>query len=179
MATGTVKAPVNYMKKLPLHEYEKPFQILMPIPPDAEDQRIANVEFEPREQTFTDIRGNTDEFSLDENGFEIRRAPTLLQYNEAADQDVIKHKYLPEVEQILKDHLPGGYDRVEFFDWRVRDSRVPKEELHVDINDLSRWIWPVSFVHIDQAPLGVVQRVRLFTGDDADWLLQGRVRVIK
>lgn len=121
MASGTICAPVKYLRRLPLYDHEKPFQYLIPIPPDAKDQRTTNVEFETREQTFTDIRHRLGDFNLDRNGFEVKSVPTCLRAAEATDQDVIKGRYLPEVEQILRDNVPGGFDRVVFFDWRVRE----------------------------------------------------------
>ncbi|KAL3959173.1 hypothetical protein ACCO45_007335 [Purpureocillium lilacinum] len=35
-------------QKAPLYDHEKPFQYLIPIPPDSKDQRTTNVEFETR-----------------------------------------------------------------------------------------------------------------------------------
>lgn len=111
---------MKYLRRLPLYDHEKPFQYLIPIPPDSKDQRTTNVEFETREQTFTDIRHRLGDFNLDRNGFEVISVPTSLRAVEATDQDVIKGRYLPEVEKILRDNVAGGFDRVVFFDWRVR-----------------------------------------------------------
>lgn len=121
MASGTICAPVKYLRRFPLYDHEKPFQYLIPIPPDSKDQRTTNVEFETRGQTFTDIRHRLGNFDLDSNGFEVKSVPTSLQAAEATDQDVIRGRYLPEVEKILKDNVAGGFDRVVFFDWRVRE----------------------------------------------------------
>ncbi|KAI0406995.1 methyltransferase CmcJ [Xylaria palmicola] len=178
MVSGTVTAAVNYIKKLPIYEKEKPFQILIPIPPDAEDPRTSNIEFEEREQIFNDIRGQAEQFNLDDHGFQIVHAPTALHPFDAANQDFIKTRYLPEVEEILRKHVPGGFDRVLFFDWRVRDAAMLQETSEIDMNDMSRWLRPVGYVHIDHAPRAVVLRVQLFMGDEADYLLSGRVRVI-
>ncbi|KAI0101704.1 methyltransferase CmcJ [Nemania sp. FL0031] len=178
MASGTVKATVNYIKELPIYNEEKPFQILMPIPPDAEDQRTSNIEFEKKEQIFNDIRGQEDQFGLDDDGFQIVHSPTALHPFDATNQDFIKTRYLPEVDEILRRHVPGGFDRVLFFDWRVRDAAILQESPEIDMNDLSRSLRTVGYVHIDHAPRSVVLRVQLYMGDEADHFLSGRVRVI-
>lgn len=121
MACGTVTADVHYLKRLALYRKEKPFQLFVPVDEDAADQRHTNLEFEPKEQTFVDIRDNVGDFSLDTHGFQVERWPTALSPASFKDEDIVKTQYLPEVEQILKD-ATGGYDRVFVFDWRVGNS---------------------------------------------------------
>ncbi|KAK4043312.1 methyltransferase CmcJ [Parachaetomium inaequale] len=173
-----VKSQISYIRKLPIYEKEKPFQILFDIPPGVGDQRRTNIEFESREQSFTNIRDRLANFTLDKNGFEICSGPLTWSSGELADQQVIQDTYLPEVERILKRNVTGGFDKVFFFDWRLRDSQLPTEPSITDMNDLSVWLRPVSYVHIDHAPRAVVSRTRLLLGDEADFLLRGRVRVI-
>lgn len=119
MACGTVDSHVNYLKKLPLYQKEKPFQLFVPIDPDATNQRASNLEFEPKERTFFDIRDRIHDCSLDTNGFQLREFPTKLDLPSFRDRGVVESSYFPEIEQILK-HIEGGYDRVFIFDWRVR-----------------------------------------------------------
>jgi hypothetical protein len=118
MACGTVTAEINYLKRLPLYRQEKPFQIFIPVDKDSADPRVTNLEFEQREQTFVDIRGKADAYSLDEHGFEVRTCPTSLEASSFSDREVVESRYFTEVEDILRT-IDGGYDRVFFFDWRV------------------------------------------------------------
>ncbi|KAH7358810.1 methyltransferase CmcJ [Plectosphaerella cucumerina] len=177
-STSIVTAEINYIRPLPIYEIEKPFQILFDIPPDVPDQRMTNVEFETRNQSFADIRPRLADFTLDKNGFEICHESLTLTSAELADQQVIRDRYLPEVEKILRKHVQDGFDKVHFFDWRLRDSQLSTEPQVTDMNDLSIWLRPVTYVHIDHAPRAVVNRIRLFLGDEAERLLRGRVRVI-
>ncbi len=113
---GTVTAEINYLKRLPLYQREKPFQLFFPVDPDAPDQRSTNVEFEARPQTFVDIRKDLGKFTLDEHGFAIRTWPSSFASFE--DRTMVESLYFAEVLEVLKT-IEGGYDRVFFFDWRV------------------------------------------------------------
>lgn len=115
---GTVTAEVNYLKRLPLYKTEKPFQLFIPVDKNSADPRTSNLEFEPREQRFVDIRDNSSAFSLDDHGFQVKQHLTSLEPASFLDRAVVESKYLPEVEQILKS-IDGGYDKIVIFDWRV------------------------------------------------------------
>lgn len=121
MACGTVNSQVNYLKKLPLYQREKPFQLFVPIDPDAPDQRATNLEFESNERTFHDIRDRIHDCSLDTHGFQLLDHPTKLDLPSFQDRATVESRYFPEVEQILK-NIEGGYDRIFIFDWRVRHT---------------------------------------------------------
>lgn len=118
MSSGTVTAEVLYLKKLPLYTKEKPFQLFVPPAADAVDKRADNLEFEAKEQTFVDIRGREDEFSLDTHGFQTGVYPTRLDSDMFGDRETVETRYFDEVREILKD-VEGGYDEVFLFDWRV------------------------------------------------------------
>lgn len=123
MACGTVKAELQYLKRLPLYKLEKPFQLFVPVDPDAADQRSTNIEFEAQEQTFEDVRGREDEFSLGSHGFEFAVQPTSLSIRDFSDRGIVESRYFREVEEILR-NIDGGYDQVFFFDWRVSAQHV-------------------------------------------------------
>lgn len=119
MSRGTVIAQVQYLKRLPLYEKEKPFQLFIPIDKTSEEQRSSNLEFEPRSQTFVDIRNVISDFSLDSHGFQVVRYPTKLATESFLNRSLVESRCLTEVEDILK-IIDGGYDKVFIFDWRVR-----------------------------------------------------------
>lgn len=64
-AVGTFK----YIKWLDLYKKEKPFQIFIDIPKTAPDQRFTNLSYEEREETFRDVRGQEESFTLNDHGF--------------------------------------------------------------------------------------------------------------
>jgi hypothetical protein len=118
MSSGTVTAELQYLKKLPLYTKEKPFQLFVPVAADAVDTRSTNLEFEAKEQTFEDIRGREDAFSLDTHGFQTGVYPTRLDSDMFGDKEAVETRYFDEVREILRD-VEGGYDEVFLFDWRV------------------------------------------------------------
>ena len=118
MASGIVTAEIQYLKRLPLYTKEKPFQLFVPVATDAVDTRSTNLEFEAKEQTFEDVRGREEIFSLDEHGFQFGVHPTKLGPELFGDRDAVETRYFDEVKEILRD-IEGGYDEVFLFDWRV------------------------------------------------------------
>lgn len=129
MAHGTVTATLNYLKRLPLYQTEKPFQLFLPAQHHATDQRLSNLEFEGRETRIVDIRPKLSTFDLDEHGFQILHAPTKLAPTCFQDPKIVESLYFDEVVNILK-KLPGGYDRVFLFDWRVVTGVPFRFDLH-------------------------------------------------
>ncbi|KAK1750425.1 Aspirochlorine biosynthesis protein N [Echria macrotheca] len=177
MASGDVVADLNYLQKLELYQREKPFQLFIPVDPNSPDPRQNNVEFENRPHTIRDMRPAINDFGLDTHGFEIRPFHTSLDPDSFQKSDVVESQYFAEVEQLLRDTLDGGFDRIFFFDWRLRNSKVAEPET-LDMNDLTNWMLPACRVHVDQSPRAVVHRVQLQLQDEAPYLLQGRVRII-
>ncbi|CAI0643617.1 unnamed protein product [Colletotrichum noveboracense] len=148
MACGTVDAELDYLRRLPLYQQEKPFQLFVPIHERDQDARSTNLEFEKRTQTFVDIRDQVNDFSLDSHGFQVETSPSRLNAQSFGDQSLIKNEYLPEVENLLK-LVGNSNDRVFIFDWRLRDARAPREreDNELDMNDLATWLRPSPTVH--------------------------------
>jgi hypothetical protein len=124
MACGDVTAPVNYLKRLPLYQKEKPFQLFIPLSDDAPDQRTNNLEFEPRQCNFHDIRNEAQAWSLDREGVQVLQHPTALDLAAFRDRAQVESRYFDEVRQILR-NVEGGYDKAFIFDWRVRPHPLP------------------------------------------------------
>jgi len=167
---GDIRAEIQYLKRLPLYNQEKPFQLFVPIDPNAEDTRSTNLEFEAREQVFEDIRGRETMFSLDHDGFQIKTHPTALSLAHFQDRQTVETKYFNEIKQILQG-IEGGYDEVFLFDWRVRvlpifglwltrdgqlrNAGTPKEEVMFDMNNLTTWLRPSPNVHIGKSRISL------------------------
>jgi hypothetical protein len=118
MACGTVKAEIQYLKRLSLYTKEKPFQLFVPVDRDATDTRTTNLEFESREQVFEDIRGKAATCTLDNDGFRVVEYPTALNPEQFRDRETVESDYFDDVKDILRD-IENGYDEVFIFDWRV------------------------------------------------------------
>jgi hypothetical protein len=111
-----VEATLKFLQWQPLYETEKPFQIFIDIPDDAEDKRNTNLVFEDVQLTVQDVRSMEEIPSIDEKGFIYRKHNSCV--SSFGDREVVDKTYLPEVEALLKAEL-DGVDRVFFFDWRV------------------------------------------------------------
>ncbi|ETS78888.1 hypothetical protein PFICI_08741 [Pestalotiopsis fici W106-1] len=152
-------------------------KIYYPVQKSSADPRTTNLEFEVQEQTFLDMRESLNSFSLDIHGFESRLWPTQMDTSDFQDREKVESCYFDEAREILKT-IDEGYDNVYFFDWRLRDASAPRNRSRLDMNDLTTWLLPSQNVHIDQSAASVLKRVQLHLPDDAENLLQGRVRVI-
>ncbi|KAI0373735.1 hypothetical protein BV20DRAFT_937342 [Pilatotrama ljubarskyi] len=168
MATASVLAPhdvpttLNYYA--PIGE-EAPYQYVQEPP---EGKPPTNIGSDPHPVLVHDARGHEDEFSLDKNGFQYVKWPSVEK--EFDDEERIKEKYYPEVEEILK--KVAGAKRVYIFDHTIR--RKPEENGKPGPQNRG----PVERVHIDQTYQASANRVKYHLPEDADRLLKSRVRII-
>lgn len=116
MADSTCTASLKFLQWQELYEIEKPFQIFINIPDDAEDKRTTNLVFEDVPVVINDVRGNQKTFTLNANGFQFLKHSFVLDHfdNKQSIEDI----YLPEVEKLLRKEIED-VDKVFFFDWRV------------------------------------------------------------
>ena len=160
-------AKVEYLKRLPLYEHEKPFRVYYEIPKSSPDQRRTNLEFEEKEVPIQDLRESSslDFYSLDKHGFAIRNFETSLPAHSFTDRSVVEKSFLPEVEKVIRSEI-ANITAVYFFDWRV--SQVsPLYVCHldlfqlrsagpyagpemVDLNDPTCYVRPAQQVHVGQ-----------------------------
>ncbi|KAI1741364.1 methyltransferase CmcJ [Xylaria scruposa] len=179
-SSGDVTAELAYLQRLELYKREKPFQLFIPIDLDGPDPRQTNLEFEMRSHVIYDMRPDISRFKLDVNGFEVRNAPFRGTEDPTNFQcrNFMESEYLPYVRELLKS-IDGGFDRIFFFDFRIRDSNVPlvpvDPEQKIDLNDLSSWRQPATRIHVDQSARSVAHRVQLQLPKEAPFLLQGRI----
>ena len=172
------KATLQYLKWQDLYETEKPYQLFSAVTQhDLPVRGATNLEWtEGDVESIHDVRDIISQFALDKHGFAFRKAPTNFRDFESTEQ--IEKIYLPEVEDILKLEIEG-VDQVHFFDWRIRKNIGLGDKTEIDANDKSQHLLPATHVHVDQTPSAVVGRVQLHLPKQADYLLRGRVRIIK
>lgn len=175
MTTHDITTSLNFLQWQELYEEERPFQIFINIPEDAEDQRNTNLVFEKVGLTVHDVRGHSEDFSLDTNGFMYRQHSTKT--TSFRNRKFVGENYLPEVEALLK-HEVEGADQIFFFDWRLRKNAPEVEGSIIDMNDLTTWLRPATHVHVDQSPAAALKRIKLQLPNEAERLLKGRVRII-
>ncbi|TBU23189.1 hypothetical protein BD311DRAFT_868949 [Dichomitus squalens] len=171
MATAAVLAPHDVPTSLNYYTpigTEEPYQYVQ-APPEGKAPH--NLGSEPHEVTVRDARGREDEFSLDKNGFQFVKYPSVEK--EFDDEERIKAVYYPEVEKLLKE--VAGAKRVFIFDHTIRRKPGSPEALQ-GTGVIPRG--PVERVHIDQTYNASVERVKYHLPEDAERLLKSRVRII-
>jgi hypothetical protein len=136
-------------------------------PPSGEPKSTALPE--PHQVPVFDGRLVAKSFSLDREGFELVRHPTVVR--NFYDDDEVKRVYYPLAEAFIRAALRA--DRVVIFDHTVR-RRVQGAP---DIRGAGPR-QPATRVHVDQTVTSGASRVREHLPDEADELLKGRVQVI-
>ncbi len=136
-------------------------------PPSGEPKSTALPE--PHQVPIFDGRLVAKSFSLDREGFELVRHPTVIR--NFYDDEEVKGVYYPLAEAFIRATLRA--DRVVIFDHTVR-RRV---EGAPDIRGAGPR-QPATRVHVDQTVTSGANRVREHLPDEADELLKGRVQVI-
>lgn len=117
------------------------------------------------ERSVENIRGNEDNFSTDKSGFAVYNHPA--QETSFREDKAVREGYYPEVEDVLRQKLPG-IKKVVIFDHTIRrrEKASPRQ--------------PVQQVHVDQTPQAAETRVRRHVEDEieAEELLKGRYQII-
>jgi hypothetical protein len=154
-----VKASMNYSVdngRPPDYYFYEPDPSIVLNPPGTD----------PQEVKIYDGWSVSDQFSLDEEGFEIK--PFEAKFSEFGNDDAIKTEFYNQVVDFVKLHT--GAKRVEVFDHTVR-KRLP-----ADLKAQTTVQRPaVMLVHSDYTVKSGPQRVHDVVPDDAAKLLQGRV----
>lgn len=117
-----------------------------------------------RQHNVTNIRGQEDRFGPDVSGFGVYHYPA--KEKAFTDENQVREGYYKEVEQLLRDKLPG-VKKVVIFDHTIRrnEKASPRQ--------------PVQQVHVDQTPAAAEVRVRRhLPADEAEQLLKGRYQII-
>lgn len=157
---GPVTAKLNYFA--PPADGASPFNHV-DTPPEGLPQR--NFSDLTVDTPIHDIRDHEGEYNLDKDAFAVVQDVAPSAETDFVDDDSIRAKYYPEVEQLLLANVPGA-NRVVFFDHTVRRADPAAKRA------------PVTRTHIDQTAASAAMRVRRHLGDDAETLLQGRYRII-
>lgn len=109
-------AQVKYLQWQELYKREKPFQVFAEVPENS-TERLSNLVFvDSPPLVIRDIRGKEEQFSLDQNGFMVRRYE-VPSFEQVTEQDVRKN-ILPFFDKMIEQEI----DDVDFFycfDWAV------------------------------------------------------------
>jgi len=110
------------------------------------------------------VRGQEKNYSVDTSGFEFFKAPA--KEKSFTDDSAVRNGYYAEVEQIVRQKLPG-VKKVVIFDHTIRrrNKHSPRQ--------------PVQQVHVDQTPKAAEARVRRhLPNDEVQELIKGRYQII-
>ena len=123
VASQDLTINLQFLEWQKLYEIEKPFQIFINVPKDAEDPRDTNLVFNSVDVKVHDVRGHLNKYTLDDHGFMYRQHSTVVA--DFTDRNDVVNNYLPEVEALLRREL-DDVDRIFFFDWRVCRRHIQK-----------------------------------------------------
>lgn len=157
---GPIAVKLNYYS--PPADGTTPYNYVDTAPQGLPQRNFDDVAIETR---IHDIRGSESQYTLDKDAFQVILDVPDSKETDFVDDESIKAKYYPEIEELLLKNIPGA-NRVFFFDHTIRRAGP----------DAKRG--PVNRTHIDQTATAATLRVKKHLGDDAEKLLQGRYRII-
>jgi len=139
-----------------------PYNYVDPAPGQAQN----NFSMAGKPVAISDMRGQESSFNLDQHAFATVKHDALPGVDFGSDAS-IRATYYPEVEAVLRRHVPGA-QRVILFDHTVRRQGPAARRA------------PVTRVHIDQTAASAAERVRLHVAGEAEAqaALKGRYRII-
>lgn len=116
--SNQVKASLKYLAPDPKYLKEKPYTCLVDLSgiPGAAATNIASDIVS--EIPVTDVRGSTEELSLDEHGFQILDVSKSFSISDFEDQEWIKTIYYPFICELLVRNL--GAKQAHVFEHQVR-----------------------------------------------------------
>ncbi|KAI2628336.1 hypothetical protein GGS21DRAFT_492657 [Xylaria nigripes] len=120
-----------------------------------------------------DITGEEDKYDLNTHGFQFYRRTTQLHGAEFQDRELVKAKYYPEAEQLLKDIT--GAPRITVFDHK---TRVGPSNWHKLGEGNRETAGPLFRAHVDQSYAGAELILRRHFPSEADELLKRRYQII-
>lgn len=157
---GPVRTEINYYQG-PV-DGSVPYNFVDNPPPNTPERNFTET---AHCVTIQDMRGHESDFTLDHDSFTTISGLPPSAESDFVDDIKIKQNYYPEVEALLKTHIPD-VAKVFIFDHTIR-SIAPGSPRP-----------PLTRAHLDQTPRSAVERVRFHLPDEADALLQRRFRIV-
>lgn len=99
---------ILHLQKRDLYRHEKPYEILFDVSSFGKEAAQTNLRLESCPVRVVDARPSRDGFHLDTNGFEFHEHKTTLGDCEFDDKNLVKERYYPEVERLLRQVLPAA-----------------------------------------------------------------------
>lgn len=165
-------ARLRYIKDRELYSREKPYVLYCPVAGVPSRNIIFD---EGPEQVITDVRGREEEFTLELHGFVFKKAeaPENIDWKNPVD---IEERYVPAVQNIVKELLGGGTMSFPMWEWKQRRAGSLVTHRSQDETGVVQ-LAPAYLVHIDLTPYGVVEWMRSVLGVAKANDLIGRYRV--
>jgi hypothetical protein len=160
---GDVVIPINFYEDP--EDGSRPFNYVA-SPPEGLPQR--NFRLVPHDTLLQDVRGREGEFNLEHDAFQVIVDLPPTPESAFENDDSIRAKYYPEVEQLLLSIIPGA-TRVAIFDHTLRRAGT------IGGPDAGN---PIARAHIDHTGWAAEKRLRQKVADEADKLLKGRWRIV-
>lgn len=157
---GPVTVKLNYFN--PPADGTAPYNYVDNAPESLPQRNFDDVAIETH---IHDIRGTESQYTLDRDAFKVILDVPDSEETEFVNDESIRTRYYPEIEELLLGEIPGA-NRIFIFDHTIRRA------------DPNAKRGPVNRTHIDQTAKAAGMRVKRHLGHDAEQLLQGRYRII-
>ncbi|CAL5867473.1 uncharacterized protein PFLUO_LOCUS1692 [Penicillium psychrofluorescens] len=160
---GPTSATITFYA--PPADNSAPFNYVETPPAGQPPRNYSEVE---HDVSLNDIRGSETSYNLDKDSVAaLQHIPSAATYSTFDSDTSVREIYYPEVESLLKSHLPGVH-KVVLFDHTIRRARPGAARQ------------PVTRAHVDQTSRAAADRVKLHISDEeeAAALLAGRYRII-
>lgn len=184
----TNNARLWYLKRLDLYQTEKPYHINLPANALGRHAQSNEVSQEYAGIRIKSLRGFENDFNLDKNGFQIfedidcgddadwsthsaSAAPTSDVY---ADPDIVRKKYYPAIERLLKKKLGAQMTKAFTHDVRRREPQFPALPRGTGTSPQ-----PVQGVHVDLTPRWAEEKLHMLFPAEQTWgIMQHRWQVL-
>ncbi|KAI0412576.1 hypothetical protein F5X98DRAFT_367177 [Xylaria grammica] len=175
-------ASFEYLQWQELYQRQKPYEVFFPLSTlgvDADKIPRSNLMFETKSLPIKDVRGRMHEYSLDDQGFAFS-THSLSGNADLKDRAYVESSYIPLMGDFVKEFIEEPSARTFCFDIRVRQSIDPAifNKRTINLEDGFEPLLPATHPHVDQSPEGARRRVLRHMGDDAESLLEKRVRIL-
>ncbi|KAI1819150.1 hypothetical protein F4861DRAFT_166684 [Xylaria intraflava] len=157
-----------------INYYRDPGDGSPPMPIRISEKTVQNERpIIPKPTIVKDVTGEGDKYKLDRHGFQFCQRATQLHGTDFRDDELVKARYYPEAEQLLKDIT--GTPHVKVFDHKTRVGPSNWHKLG-EGNRATRG--PLFRAHVDQSYAGAELILRRHFPEQADELLKRRYQII-
>ncbi|KAK0117758.1 hypothetical protein ONS95_012084 [Cadophora gregata] len=165
----SIHTTLYFLARDELYKTEKPYSLR--YRPDG-DLPQSNIRRDKFKVTIKDIRKGEAPL-LEKKGFQVMHLHSAMQYEDFADDEMIRDVYLPEIQTALLKELDGRHVHVIDFAVRRRHSQFP-----ISTGTEIETLQPAALAHVDFTVREGERLIEVMYGERAVELLSGHWQII-